>query len=208
MANVLEKVTAFVVRIHRDEHQLLLFEHPTAGIQVPAGTVEAGEAPATAALREAQEETGLAEFTGCHYLATTQDRLAEDEQVIFQTTPIYGRPAADAIVWATLRNGLRVKVVRQQDSFTQVTYQEYDRVPDPTYVSLSITGWAPASALATMQVRHFYLLPFAGASAARWQVHNDHYWFTLFWAPLHQLPPLVPPQQPWLSYIERYFNID
>jgi 8-oxo-dGTP pyrophosphatase MutT (NUDIX family) len=42
--------------------RLLLFthpEHPEAGIQVPAGTMAPGEAPAAAALREAREETGL-----------------------------------------------------------------------------------------------------------------------------------------------------
>src|SRR5690348_52483 len=42
--------------------QLLVFSHPfepEAGIQVPAGTVEEGEHPADAAMREAFEETGL-----------------------------------------------------------------------------------------------------------------------------------------------------
>jgi len=41
---------------------LLVFTHtdfPEAGIQVPAGTVEPGETPETAVMREAQEETGL-----------------------------------------------------------------------------------------------------------------------------------------------------
>lgn len=42
--------------------QLLLFRHhfaPEAGIQVPGGTVQPGEDPAMAVLREAYEETGL-----------------------------------------------------------------------------------------------------------------------------------------------------
>lgn len=42
--------------------RLLVFTHPhapEAGIQVPAGTVEEGEDPAEAVLREATEETGL-----------------------------------------------------------------------------------------------------------------------------------------------------
>lgn len=40
---------------------LLLYhpDHPDAGIQIPAGTVEPGEAIVAAALREAYEETGL-----------------------------------------------------------------------------------------------------------------------------------------------------
>ena len=42
--------------------RLLVFEHtdfPEAGIQVPAGTVQNGESPEVAVLREAEEETGL-----------------------------------------------------------------------------------------------------------------------------------------------------
>ena len=42
--------------------RLLVFTHvdfPEAGIQVPAGTIEPGERPRDAALREAMEETGL-----------------------------------------------------------------------------------------------------------------------------------------------------
>ena len=42
--------------------RLLVFRHvdfPEAGIQVPGGTIEPGEAPEMAALREAEEETGL-----------------------------------------------------------------------------------------------------------------------------------------------------
>ncbi len=42
--------------------RLLVFRHvdfPEAGIQVPAGTLEEGESPEEAALREAREETGL-----------------------------------------------------------------------------------------------------------------------------------------------------
>jgi len=42
--------------------RLLVFTHPNhpeAGIQVPAGTVEPGETPEEAVMREAAEETGL-----------------------------------------------------------------------------------------------------------------------------------------------------
>jgi 8-oxo-dGTP pyrophosphatase MutT (NUDIX family) len=45
--------------------RLLLFTHPDvpeAGIQVPAGTMEAGESPIEAVLREATEETGLTDL--------------------------------------------------------------------------------------------------------------------------------------------------
>jgi 8-oxo-dGTP pyrophosphatase MutT (NUDIX family) len=53
------KVFAYITSRDR----LLVFRHPlepSAGIQVPAGTVEPGEEPDSAVLREAWEETGLA----------------------------------------------------------------------------------------------------------------------------------------------------
>lgn len=53
------KVVCYVVI----DGRVLVFRHrdvPEAGIQVPAGTVDAGEEPGVAALREAVEETGQA----------------------------------------------------------------------------------------------------------------------------------------------------
>jgi 8-oxo-dGTP pyrophosphatase MutT (NUDIX family) len=53
-----QKVVAYITRGDR----LLVFSQPNgveAGIQVPAGTMEPGETPEEAVLREAYEETGL-----------------------------------------------------------------------------------------------------------------------------------------------------
>lgn len=60
---VRDKVLCYVVR----DGRLLVFRHTEysyeeVGIQVPAGTIEQGETPEEAALREAREETGLTEF--------------------------------------------------------------------------------------------------------------------------------------------------
>lgn len=52
--------------------KLLVFTHPLspeAGIQVPAGTIQEGEDPAAAALREAREETGLSTLRVVRFLA-------------------------------------------------------------------------------------------------------------------------------------------
>jgi 8-oxo-dGTP diphosphatase len=53
-----KKVYAYITR----EDRLLVFRHvdyPEAGVQVPGGTLDAGETPQEAVLREAREETGL-----------------------------------------------------------------------------------------------------------------------------------------------------
>ena len=51
MSKVIEKVTAFITRETEYGCQLLLFEHPFAGIQIPAGTVEPSESPEKAVIR-------------------------------------------------------------------------------------------------------------------------------------------------------------
>jgi 8-oxo-dGTP pyrophosphatase MutT (NUDIX family) len=58
MRHISLKVIAYITHGGR----LLVFrhtDHPEAGIQVPGGTMEPGESPDDAVLREAQEETGL-----------------------------------------------------------------------------------------------------------------------------------------------------
>ncbi|HET6400667.1 MAG TPA: NUDIX domain-containing protein [Candidatus Kapabacteria bacterium] len=56
-----KKVLAYLTQGER----LLVFQQPaspTAGIQVPAGTIEANEQPLEAIIREVTEETGLTDF--------------------------------------------------------------------------------------------------------------------------------------------------
>jgi ADP-ribose pyrophosphatase YjhB (NUDIX family) len=60
--------------------QLLVFRHPfapEAGLQVPAGTVEAGELLTEAVLREAAEETGLSALTLEGYLGEQVRDMAD-----------------------------------------------------------------------------------------------------------------------------------
>ncbi|MFX0573086.1 GNAT family N-acetyltransferase [Nocardia nepalensis] len=61
---VREKVLCYIVR----DGKLLVFRHTDysweeVGVQVPAGSIRAGETPEDAALREAREETGLSDFS-------------------------------------------------------------------------------------------------------------------------------------------------
>lgn len=54
---------AFIYLTRGGDELLLLAhpDHPDAGLQVPAGTIRTGETAEAAALRELEEETGLAE---------------------------------------------------------------------------------------------------------------------------------------------------
>ena len=60
MNEVVQKITAFIVRERVGVKEVLVFKHPTAGVQIPAGTVEKGEDLETVVKREAYEETGKA----------------------------------------------------------------------------------------------------------------------------------------------------
>jgi Uncharacterized protein conserved in bacteria len=62
---VVSKVMAYITRSGKAGKEILVFKHrdyPEAGIQVPAGTVEAGETLEAALKREIAEETGLLEL--------------------------------------------------------------------------------------------------------------------------------------------------
>ncbi|MFN8500104.1 MAG: NUDIX domain-containing protein [Anaerolineae bacterium] len=66
---VVGKVLAYITRGRR----LLVFRQPAfpeAGIQIPAGTMEAGETPPEALLREVEEETGLRDLRIVAFLGT------------------------------------------------------------------------------------------------------------------------------------------
>src|SRR4051794_23241305 len=69
----LTKVIAYIVREVEGKRFLLVFTHrdfPEAGLQVPAGTVEDGEAIEAGLRREVAEETGLHDFQVTREIAT------------------------------------------------------------------------------------------------------------------------------------------
>jgi 8-oxo-dGTP pyrophosphatase MutT (NUDIX family) len=199
----IDKVTAFVSRERCGERELLLLAHPYAGIQIPGGTVEAGESPIDAAVREAREESGLARFSDVRCVGCRECTLPVDRRVIVAPATVYARPDATSFHPAHLRRGISVRLLRQEDNFAQIEYVEHDRAPDPTYVTMSIVGWTPASALGDRVRRHFYQLSFAGPSPERWTVRTDDHTFTLFWASLEDLPDIIQPQDEWLAYLQR-----
>ena len=76
MIRIKNKAFAYITHGHR----LLIFRHltfPEAGIQVPAGTIKAGERPEAAVLREVFEETGLTDLTLSELLGEQTRNMAD-----------------------------------------------------------------------------------------------------------------------------------
>ena len=76
MKPITKKVFAYITY----QQRLLLFRQigePEIGIQVPAGTVEEGEAPEEAVLREAFEETGLSDLVLDQFLGEQVRDMAD-----------------------------------------------------------------------------------------------------------------------------------
>jgi 8-oxo-dGTP pyrophosphatase MutT (NUDIX family) len=206
MNKTIEKVTGFVTRAMPTGIELLLFHHPHAGIQIPAGTMNPGESPAEAVTREIAEETGLVDITISQYLGAKLEKLPENQGVIAVHTKVYARPDLNSFDWAYIRPGITVSIEREAPGFNQILYQEYDRVPEHQFVSMLIKGWVPENALAESQRRHFYRLEFEGESEDHWQVFADHHLFVCFWAPLNNLPDIISPQDEWLSVLKEKLN--
>ena len=57
---VIEKSVPVVLRSVNGRLEILMFRHPLVGLQIIKGTVEPGETPPEAALRELFEESGIA----------------------------------------------------------------------------------------------------------------------------------------------------
>src|SRR4051812_13906238 len=89
----LEKVIAFVTRGPSDARELLVFRHPSGGLQLPAGTVEEGEPLVDAVLREVREETGLTDLAILAYLGEHGSPMAPDQCVVLDRVRLVQQPA-------------------------------------------------------------------------------------------------------------------
>lgn len=203
---MLGKVTAFILRTAPAGDELLLFKHPYAGIQIPAGTIEPDETPEIAVRREAAEETGLTAFASVQALGYRPESLPADRRMIRRPTTLYTRPDMAHTYGLEFRSGITVRVEREVGTLSQISYEEWDQIETPSYVSYRITGWTPTANLISQWRRHFFLLRYDRETPERWQVETDNHRFTLFWAPLNALPTIVAPQAVWLDMLPQEFR--
>jgi 8-oxo-dGTP pyrophosphatase MutT (NUDIX family) len=198
---MLEKVTAFILRKQPTGLELLLLQHPFAGYQFPAGTVNLAETPRNAVLREVAEETGLKNVPITAELGSRDTIMPADKALLTSATKVFSRPDPTSFDWIDVSPGLWLDVHRRQNGYAQITYKEPDQLPNPTYTTYQITGWVPEEVLSQIQRRYFFLLEFNGHTPASWKVNSDFHTFTLSWAPINELPDLIPPQDEWLSVL-------
>jgi len=206
----LYKVTAFATR--KNGSELLVFHHPTAGVQVPAGTVETGETLEEALVRELFEETGLHATGGIKHLGTQVSCLSEERGVLLRSVLLRTEPMEAAavvpetdILCAELGRGWAVRILERTDSWARVLYEEYDLSVQPSLVRASLEGWLPARFLASRLVRSFFHVPMLDATPDTWDwqpkggFQEQMLLFRLFWTPLVPRPRLVAGQDEWLA---------
>lgn len=195
MVATLPKVTAFITRGVGSEAQLLVFQHPTAGVQLPAGTVEIGETVEAAVRREVYEETGLTAVQIVGKLGVSHQTLPESERVVARATKLFDAPAADVSgTGFLLKRGTPVRYLETDGKFARVLYEEYD-LNQPTGIPLiRVNGWVRQSVLTGRLERHHFHLITETETPARWPVFSDGHLFQLYWIPLQPMPALIPPR--------------
>ena len=205
MNEVIEKVTAFIVRERDGVKELLVFKHPTAGVQIPAGTVEKGEDIETAVKRETYEETGLQLVEIENYLGCFENELEENQRIIAETTQVYIEPNLTAIPYKRrLPKGLTIDYLSTQKNFTHISYieYEYDKFHKPIRIDTNITGWIPNKNLSAQKKRHFFHLSTQEETAEAWELKSDQgHIFKPYWTPLSPKPNIISPQDKWLDYV-------
>ena len=203
MNEIIQKVTAFIVRERNGIKELLVFKHPTAGVQIPAGTVEEGEDLETAVKRETYEETGLQFVKIEGYLGCFENELENNERIIAETTQVYIEPNLNAMPYKEkLTKGMTVNYHSIQADFTHISYIEYDKHPNPTCICYNITGWVPNENISAQKTRHFFLLSTQEETEDAWELKSDRgHIFKPYWTPLSPKPEIISPQDKWLDFV-------
>lgn len=197
----IQKVTAFVTRVVGGRTELLLMEHPMAGIQLPAGTVELGEPVEAAVLREVAEETGVENVRIIRELGQINIELPENERIISRVTKLFDAPASDAssVDGYGLRRGSPVKVVQHIDTFAEVICDPLDLSQVPPVRVNGVRGYVRRSLLVGTAERHLFHLTLTEPVPEQIESYSDGVVFRCFWEPLVPKPVLHPAQQGWLD---------
>jgi 8-oxo-dGTP pyrophosphatase MutT (NUDIX family) len=202
----MEKITAFVFR--NDRTELLLFEHEDHTIQLPAGTMEKGESPVEAGMREVFEETGIAvdQVIGKETLDFSNNELGDDEIVIETTSQVYARPRPDSMPGGIIHRGITVRKLRERDGYCQIQYQDWNNEVEKDYMTYSLTGWVNKANVSHEKIRHYCILD-VDYEKNNWVIHNDRHIFKPFWAKINALPAEIVPANKWIKVLLRKIGV-
>ena len=203
------KVTICAVSSGLPGHSLLVFRHPTGGVQLPAGSVEPGEQPEKAALRELFEETGVDRVGELQQLRVVVTDLGAGGGVLLQSVELSsGFALREGEQGQLLRRGLPVRVIAEEPGATHICYEEFDYSVEPKVVTSAISGWVPAGAVARSLERIIFRARVERDSRTAWAHFADGQLLEVAWVPLRPKPQLVGPQQAWLDSVYERLTSD
>lgn len=196
---MIEKVSAFIVRKKNEKPELLVFSHPSAGIQIPAGTVEENESLEAALFREIKEETGLSKLKIIRKLGETLQFTTPTEAFLTQTLRCYSWPAKAAKRNGPLvTRGMLMQTQERKVGFTHVKYNEYDFNQKPPLLLSELEGWLPSEVLTREYRRHFYLLKAEEETPDNWKIESDKgNILQFYWVDMDPIPALMGEQADW-----------
>ena len=191
MTEPLGKVTALITRNTGTSPEILVFRHPSAGIQIPAGTVEINESFTAAVIREVAEETGLTRVTIRKLLG---ERIVhEDRSFILHSTKLLKRPYLQSKTFEEF-------VIRGRSCQVQRTSGAFSFVQIENQADAVNAGWTLTGNLTNTVVRQFYHLICEEDTGPNWTKRGDlNHEFKCFWTPLFPPPKVHPAQQDWVD---------
>ena len=196
----LHKVAILVTRAGPDGPQLLVFEHDHSGVQVPAGSVEPGEDITSAAIRELEEESGLA-VDDVRLLASFRNDAKPDERYCVEYVPLRDAPRNDAGILIDHVYRLPLRLYGEEDGWADVALVEWDLGVEPPSEIHATRGFVPSSVLAAWEMRHVFSCEAPGDVPETWeQLDEGDRVYRCRWAPLDDAG-LLSWQQNWISRV-------
>ena len=186
MPAIIEKVTGYVTRrTDSGAPELLVFQPLHVGLQVPAGTVEPGEAIEDAALREMFEETGLKTLRQVRYLGSIEVPLTDQSRAPMKDVVLRKEPGRERGVGLYVPRAHWLRVVERADEYARVDVAGQ-------------SGWLRAEVLAERMDRYFYHFEVTSSTLERWQVQDaSHEPWECYWVPLSPRPVLDHEARVW-----------
>lgn len=192
---IVRKATAFITRESDSGREVLVFTHPRAGIQLPAGTVEAGETFEQGVLREVHEETGLTDVSIIADLATIELIYDSELRRVVEDATLLQAPQG-AATDCVIERGILVDLIEERDGYAHIKHRDD---LDPYFLYPSISGWIPSSAVQPHRVvRHLFHLRSRRHTLDEWEhIAEGVYPFRFYWVNVNDTPTLAGQQQSW-----------